>query len=272
MPKKYLKKTTKILFDKKMEHSDKEIQNIKNILEKKQGKECSWEEASKAARDIRNFAGIICELATEECRRRRMLEQYPKGFHFDLVGYSCLICGGPASKENSWYDKYGLKCMTCQRAIHKKLIPGSVAKNKESWYSACQLEMYFNIKTPMLRKWIKQGIIKSRIIPGEARVIHLQLFLLKDNKTLLPPKKLLKSQRIKEVIDGKEWYYSPPWYYFLNPYEHLKKYKIVDYLEEAFKKPANVGTLRYQLNPIFSPPDSDILKINSNEGFTEAGS
>ena len=95
-----------------MEHSDKEIQEIKNILEKKQGKECSWEEASKAARDIRNFAGIICELATEECRRRRMLEQHPKGFHFDLVGYSCLICGGPASKENSWYDKYGLKCMT----------------------------------------------------------------------------------------------------------------------------------------------------------------
>ena len=122
----------------------------------------------------------------------------------------------------------------------------------------------------MLRKLIKQGIIKNRIIPGEVRAIHLQLFLLKDNKNLLPPKKLLKSQTIKEVIDGKEWYYSPPWYFFLNPYEHLKGYKIVEYLEEAFNKPANMGSLRYQLNPIFSPCDSDILTINGNEGFTES--
>jgi hypothetical protein len=238
-----------------MEHSDKDIQEIKNILEKKHGKEFSWEEASKAASDIRNFVGIIFELVTEECRREKMLEQYPKGFHFDLVGYSCLICGGPASKENSWYDKYGLKCMTCQRAINKKLIPGSVAKNTESWYSASELEVYFNIKAPMLRKWIKQGIIKNRIIPGEIRPIHLQLFLLKDNKSLLPPKKLVASRTIKEVIDGKEWYSTAPWFCFLDPYKHLKGYKIVDYLEEAFKQPANMSSMRYQLNPSFDHRD-----------------
>ena len=238
-----------------MEHSDKEIQEIKNILEKEHGREFSWEEATKAARDMRNLVRIILEFTKEEFRRKKMLEQYPKGFHLDLAGYSCLICGGSASKENSWYDKYGLKCMTCQKAINKKLIPGSVAKNKESWYSTCELEMYFNIKTPMLRKLIKQGIIKNRIIPGELRAIHLQLFLLKDNKSLLPPKKLVGSHTIKEVIDGKEWYSTAPWFCFLDPYKHLKGYKIVDYLEEAFKQPANMSSMRYQLNPSFGHRD-----------------
>ena len=238
-----------------MEHTNEDIQEIKNVLEKEHGREFSWEEANKAASDMRTLARIIFEVATEELRRENMLEQYPKGFHLDRVGYCCLICGRSASKENSWYDKYGLKCMTCQKAINKKLIPGSVAKNKESWYSTYELEIYFNIKAPMLRKLIKQGIIKNRIIPGEVKGIHLQLFLLKDNKHLLPPKKLVGSRPIKEVIDGKEWYSTAPWYCFLDPYKHLKGYKIVDYLQEAFKQSANMGSMRYQLNPSFSHRD-----------------
>src|SRR5258705_8100803 len=93
-----------------MEPSNETIQEIKNILEKEHGREFTWEEATKAAWDLANLAQIALELATEEYRRQKILEQFPKGFHLDVTGYSCLICGDSASEENSWFDKYGLKC------------------------------------------------------------------------------------------------------------------------------------------------------------------
>lgn len=215
-----------------METSSKHIQEIKNFLEKEHLREFSWEEATKIERDLTCLAQLALEVAMEEHRRQKMLEQSPKGFHLDVTGYNCNICDGSASKENSWYDKYGLKCMTCQRAINKKEIPASIAKNKDSWYCKYEFESYFKIKTPVLRKWIKQGLLRARTIAGEGKTVHLQLFLIKDNKEILPPKKLVKGHLIKEIIGEKEWYTSKPWYKFVDPYEHLRGYKIIDLAKE----------------------------------------
>jgi hypothetical protein len=56
--------------------------------------------------------------------------------------------------------------------------------------------------------------------------------LIKDNKDTLPPKKLTESQMVKEVKEGgKEWFRLEPWYRFVDPLEHLKGYKIMDYLK-----------------------------------------
>ncbi len=110
------------------------------------------------------FAWIAFEIAEEELRRQKILKESPKGFHLDRNGYTCPICRSSASEENSWYDQYGLKCMSCQKAINKKIIPESVAKNKESWYSKYDLEMYFNIKGVVLNKYIKQGILRDRVL------------------------------------------------------------------------------------------------------------
>ena len=231
------------------------IQEMKKVLEKANGREFTWEEARKGVWDLQTLARLTIEMAKEEFRRQELLKESPKGFHFDRTGYTCVICGDSASGENSWYDKFGLKCMTCQKAINKKIIPGSVAKRKESWYSKLELEMYFNLKGAVLNKYIKQGIFKDRIIPGETKKVHLQLFLIKDNKDVLPPKKLLRSKTVKVLRNGEEYFTSEHWYEHIDiPLaKKISKYRIVECLKETFQMPMETGRFYYKgINPLFT--------------------
>ena len=213
------------------------------------------EEAKKNIDSIKVFARIIADTVIEKVRRKRLLETSPKGFHFDKTGYSCMICGSSASGENSWYDKFGLKCMTCQKAIDKRIIPGSVATKKESWYSKTELEIYFNMKRFLLNRYIKQGLLKDRIILNAEKKQHLQLFLIKDNRNFLPPKSLLRSRRVKVMKDGEEYYTSEHWYEFIDEKlaKKLSKYKVVECFNETFSQPINSGRLYHKgLNPLFT--------------------
>ncbi len=45
------------------------------------------------------------------------------------------------------------------------------------------------------------------------------------------PKKLVESRGVIKEIDGEEWFGTEPWYKFVDPYEHLKDYKIMDYIK-----------------------------------------
>lgn len=234
--------------------SDKQIQNIKDILEKSHGREFTWQEATQAVRDIQTLARITLTVATEELRREKLLKESPKGFHLDCIG-PCEICGTHVSGKNSWFDKYGLKCMICQKAIDDKIIPGSVAKNKEIWYSTGDLASYFNIKGADLTKYVKQSFLKSRIIQNERKRVHIQLFLMKDNKDVLPPKKLLESRTVKIIRNGVEYYTDEQWYEFLDLklLKRIEKYRILECLKESFAKPMDRGRfLVPKINPIFS--------------------
>jgi hypothetical protein len=217
-----------------MEISNKLIQEMKDLLEKKEGREFTWGEASEAAYNLTGLAELCFDFGEEECRRKKKLEENPKGFTLEGIGYSCFICGNGTPAGGNWYDKYGIKCLTCQKAIDRKEIPASLAKDKESWYSKYDLESCFNIKGPALRKWIKDGIIKARTLTSDGKGVHYQLFLIKDNLGFLPPKKLVKSELVKETRDGKDWYHSEPWYKFVDAHEHLKGYKIMDHLRVTY--------------------------------------
>ncbi len=210
--------------------SNEAIKEFQEIYKKEHGKELSWDEASEAARNLINYAELLWDLAQEDHRRQLKLKEQPKGFKLDGIGYNCFICGDGTQAGENWYDKYGIKCTTCQKAIDRKEIPSSLAKNKESWYSKYDLESRFNIKGPTLRSWIKKGILKARTVTRDGQGIHFQLFLIRDNKDALPPKKLTESHMVKETKDGKEWFHSEPWYRFVNPHEHLKGYRIMDHL------------------------------------------
>lgn len=236
------------------EPTEKEIQNIKDILEKEHGREFTWEEATKAMWDMKNFARIAYQLFAQETNRQDRLKENPKGFHLDDGG-SCSICGGSALKENSWYDKNGLKCMPCQKAIDGKIIPTSIIKDKESWYSKYDLASYFNIKGADLNRLVKQSFLKDRIIPGEKKKVHFQIFLIKDNKDVLPPKKFLKSRTIKVMHKGEEYFTQEPWYEFADEklITRLAKYKILYLLPEMLSKPIDSGRLLHkQPNPLFT--------------------
>lgn len=205
------------------------IQEFKDILEEKSGKEVSWEEASEGAYNLVGFVEILYELHIEDQKRKKKLEEFPKGFHLDGDGYTCAICSNSASKEETWYDKYGIKCLTCQKAINRKIIPALTAKNQDSWYSKYDLESRFNIKHQTLKKFIKEGILKARIVPKETGRPHAYLFLIKDNKGILPPKKMTESHMVAEEKDGKTWHRLEPWYKFVDPKKALREYKIMDY-------------------------------------------
>ncbi len=210
--------------------SDKAIQEFKDIYEKEQGREISWQEASEMAHSMLGFAKIIYDLAEKEFHYKQRLKKEPKGFHLEGKGYTCVICHNSMSDQETWYDKFGLKCLVCQKAIDKKIIPGSVVKNAESWYSTYDLESRFNIDRHILKKFIKEGILKPKVVLNDTGKPRVQIFLIKDNKDTLPPKKLTDSQMLKETKDGKDWYHSEPWYRFVDPEVALKGYKLLDYL------------------------------------------
>ncbi|MEK7612128.1 MAG: hypothetical protein AAB407_02190 [Patescibacteria group bacterium] len=210
--------------------SDEAIKEFQEIYKKEHNKELSWDEASEAAHNLMNYAKLLVDLAEEDYHRQLKLKDNPKGFQLDGVGYTCFICGCGTQAGGNWYDKYGIKCTICQNAINRKEVPPSLAKNKESWYSKYDLESRFNLKASTIRSWIKKGILKARTITRDGESMHVQLFLIRDNRDMLPPKKLTESHMVKEVKDGKEWFHSEPWYRFVDPHEHLKGYRIMDHL------------------------------------------
>ncbi len=213
-----------------MKLPEEAIKEFQEIYKKEYGKEISYEEAAESARNLMGFMELAYDQAKEDYFRKKKLEESPKGFLLDGVGYTCFICGYSTRKDEAWYDKYGIKCLTCQRGIDRKEIPPSLAKREDGWYSTLDMEMRFNIKSSTLRKWVREGILKARSITDNEGRIHVELFLVKDNKDFLPPKKLTESHCVTEEVDGKTRIHTEPWYRFVDPQKHLKGYRIMDYL------------------------------------------
>ena len=214
--------------------SKEQIQEFKDILEKEKGEEVSWKEATESAYNLSGFIEVLSRCHIKEQQRKKKLEESPKGFHLEGEGHTCSICGNSVSNEETWYDKYGIKCLVCQKAIDKKIIPATIAKNEDSWYSKYDLESRFNIDRHALNRFIKQGILKLRIVPSSNGKPHVHIFMIKDNKDILPPKKLTESRLVKETKNGKDWYHSEPWYRIGDPQVLLKGYKILDYLRFTY--------------------------------------
>lgn len=214
-----------------MNKKDKALKELKASLEREHGREFSDGELEKVERFLRTMAEIQVSVFLEDQRRQAKLKESPGGFHLDVPGYSCSICGVGASGENSWFDEYGLKCGYCQGGINRQEIPAWLGQRKEDWYSATELEMYFSLKGAMLRQWIKKGLLVARTITAERKGRGLQVFLIEENKKMLPPKELVKGGTVKEVVDGREEYVFAPWHWFVDPKEHLKGYGIGECLK-----------------------------------------
>ncbi len=180
--------------------------------------------------NLEHLGKVMEELKEKDKAREEKLKENPNGFLLEGKGRNCAICFGGDRADGSWYDKWGIKCLTCQWAIDHNEISASLAKDEESFYSKYDLESAFNLKGPTLRKWIKDGIIKVRTVSSYGKGVHTELFLLKDNKGFLPPKKLVKGGSVKEQRDGKDWFTTRKWYELHDPHKHLKGYKIMEHM------------------------------------------
>jgi len=115
-------------------------------------------------------------------RRKEKLKASPMGFHLDEDEgvHSCLICKQSISGKQTWYDKNGIKCPFCQRALDRKIIPMSVCKNRKSWYAFWELKSKFNIHPQTGYKMIREGKLKARIIRDENNNPYVYILLKKE--------------------------------------------------------------------------------------------
>lgn len=92
------------------------------------------------------------------------------------------------------------------------------------------MESNFNLNHHAIKKWIKDGLLKSRTVSQYGKGVHVEIFLIEDNKEFLPPKNLLEGRSVKYKKDGKDWFTTQKWYEFQDPFEHLKGYKIMEHM------------------------------------------
>lgn len=252
-----LNKTKEAKAEKKREELRAEL---KVLLEKEQGREITDQELFESEHWLRGFAELMLDLGIKENKRQEKLKQNPKGFHLEGEGYSCSICGSSISKEETWYDKHGIKCLTCQSAIDKKIIPASAASDKESWYTTHDFEHHFFINRYGVRKLVKEGLLKPQIVPSSNGGAHYQLFFIADHKDILPPKKLTEWPTVKFQKDGEDWYQSEPWIMHADAKEVLKEYRILELLGTLEEKHINKSF--HQLSYQIPKGARSIMKIN----------
>lgn len=166
--------------------SDKAIQEFKNIYKMEYKKDLTDAEARDGAERLVGFFDILLQVAEKDYRRKLKLKDSPKGFPIDDDGtYSCFICYKSITTVNGWYDKYGLKCLNCQRAVENKIIPPIVFKDRKSWITNWELKDKFGIHPSTARKLIRKGKLKARVINEENGSVHYTIYLLSENKDFL---------------------------------------------------------------------------------------
>lgn len=129
---------------------------------------------------VAQYFEILIEIDQSEKARFRRLEQEPKGFSIPGEGRSCPLCRQSIHNEG-FFDRWGFKCLNCQNAIDKRIIPGSVCKDWENKKSIADtaLAIELEISIHKIRKLIREGKIIGRHIPNGPYMI-----LMKDNPNL----------------------------------------------------------------------------------------
>jgi hypothetical protein len=159
-----------------IELTEADYAKFKRSLEESGAKYETEAEYREAARNLVNFAELIYDMSKEELLRKKRLEREPEGFQMEGEGRTCSLCKRAVYAElKLWYDKWGMKCMDCQNALNKKIIPGYVFNDQDNTHhiTASTLLWKFKIRRSTIAKLIQQGKLKPRIIPGSDTVVFL---------------------------------------------------------------------------------------------------
>lgn len=193
-----------------MQLSEASIEEFKTIYKKKTGKELSNAEAAEGARNLVNFFKTLYDCEVKDAKRKHRLKKEPAGFHLMDGTYNCLVCGTMITGEKSWYDKWGMKCLPCQKAIEAGVIPGFICKERDSRYLMWELKSDFGIHSSTAKKMIRDGKLNARIVMNENGHPYEYIFLKKENLGLIsrhsPERKSYDRNRKKESAQRmREW-------------------------------------------------------------------
>ncbi len=167
-----------------MEVSPEHVQNFKEIWKKEYNQELTDLEAKEYSQRLLDYMKLVWEIAVKEEKRKERLKREPKGFHLSGVGFTCCICYDSISNEETWYDAAGIKCLLCQRALDKKVIPKSVCKKRDSWYATWELQSKFGIHYQTAMKMVRNGELNGRMVENDKGEPHYWVFLKKENYNL----------------------------------------------------------------------------------------
>src|SRR3989344_5893628 len=188
----------------------KSIDEFKKIFKKEHGKELTDAEASESANNLAGFFEVLWDISIRESKRKRQLKKEPQGFHITNGTYNCLVCHRSVTGDESWYDEWGVKCLLCQKAIKVGVVPGFVCRASDSCYRMWELKDKFKIHPQTVRKMIRTGELKARIVTTEEGKPYEYIFLKKENPHLVsrysPERKSYDRHRDKENNRrSKEW-------------------------------------------------------------------
>jgi hypothetical protein len=169
---------------------DKLVQEYKQIVKEDYGEEITDQEAREQSQNLINFFELIFECESEDRARKERLRTEPKGFALKTEGYSCCLCGQTIYEGVTWYDKYGIKCEHCQKAVEKNQIPKKLCKDPNLAYKSWEMKSNFGLHPQTVAKMVRKGKIKERVIKNkDGQGIHARLYVKTENINLKPVQK-----------------------------------------------------------------------------------
>jgi len=172
-----------------MNISKERIDEFKETFKKEYGKELTDSEAYESAYNLLGFVEVLYNVHKREVQRKHRLRKEPQGFNLTDGIHECSICRQQQPEGQIWYDKWGITCATCRKAVQTGAVPSFVCNQKHSWYPMWQLEDKFGIKHPTARKLVREGKLKAKIVLSENGKPHEYIFLKKENPDLADPDK-----------------------------------------------------------------------------------
>ena len=167
-----------------MRTQDERIQSFKELWKKNRGEDLTDAQALEYSDNLLGFYRALLDVHTRIERWKERLVNEPKGFPVPSTGtYSCIICHHHMKGDEGWFDQFGIKCRPCQKAVEEDVIPGTVATDRESWYSSDDLKKKLGWHHSTVAKKVRVGELKAREIRNGEHFWHF-VFLKEENPDL----------------------------------------------------------------------------------------
>ena len=163
-----------------MTFSKELVEEYKEIYQKCIGEEVSDGDANEALANLAGFYQLLWDIGKREAVLKKKLKSHLGGFPTEGE-YTCRICGDRINEVNGWYDKYGNKCLFCQKALDDGVIPSFIFINDDSYFKMWQMDSYFQLKYQTVKKMFRLGEVVPRTILNDTGKVHEYIFLKKEN-------------------------------------------------------------------------------------------
>lgn len=133
--------------------------------------------------ELDRLAHLVLDLYKWESIMAKKLMSSPLGFEFVGDGRQCAVCLG--SDNKMWYDQAGIKCLDCEKAFAKKIIPKYTLKasSMNAYVTDSFLISNMGYSEKDLEVKLSEGKLRARKIEHRYRKNTL-LFLKRENKEL----------------------------------------------------------------------------------------